>query len=240
MPLLDHFHAPVFPLHPWESFHAFWAAAIGEWLNGLLPPRYFAAIQTHLGASIEADVAEFEQTTPAAELPNGAAGGVAVQTWAPPVATLSMPAVFPDSIEVQVLDTRDGARLVGVVELARPANLDRPEARRVFAGKTAAYLARGIGVLLVDTVTSYRSNLHNELVELLQAPAVSSMPAEAFLYAVAYRPAREQQTNRIDVWLVPLAVGAVLPVLPLALLGAAPVPIDLETTYTTARLRSRL
>jgi hypothetical protein len=202
MPLLDHFHPPLFPLHPDESFHAFWAAAIGEWLNGLLPPRYFAAIQTHLGTSIEADVAEFEQTA-AAEIPNGAAGGITVQTWAPPAATLSMPAVYPDSIEVQVLDTRDGARLVGVVELASPANLDRPEARRVFAAKTAAYLARGIGVLLADIVTSYRSNLHNELIALLQAPAAFAMAPEVFLYAAAYRPTREQEANRTDVWLVP-------------------------------------
>jgi hypothetical protein len=240
MPLLDHFHPPLFPLHPWESFHAFWAAAIGEWLNGLLPPRYFAAIQTRLGTSIEADVAEFEQQAAQEELPNGGAGGVAVQTWAPPVATLSLPAVFPDDIEVQVLDTRDGARLVGVVELASPANLDRPEARRVFAAKTAAYLARGIGVLLVDIVTSYRSNLHNELIDLLHAPAAFAMPADAFLYAVAYGPTRQQESNRIDVWLAPLALGAALPVLPLALLGAAAVPVDLEGTYTTARQRSRL
>jgi hypothetical protein len=209
MPLLDHFHAPLFPLRPWESFHAFWAAALGEWLNGLLPPRYFAALHTYLGTRIEADVAEFEQAAASGELPNGSA---------------SLPAVFPDDVEVQVLDTRDGARLVGVLELVSPGNLDRPEARRVFAAKVAAYLARGVGVLVVDVVTSHHFNLHNELIDLLRAPAASAMLADAALYAAAYRPTQAQDASRIDVWLAVLALSAALPVLPLPLLGAASVP----------------
>lgn len=44
MPLLDHFHKPLFPLLPWESFHALWAGAIVEQLNRTLPPRYLAAM----------------------------------------------------------------------------------------------------------------------------------------------------------------------------------------------------
>jgi hypothetical protein len=240
MPLLDHFHAPLFPTRPWESFHAVWAVAIMERLNRLLPPRYFAAVQTHLGSQVEADVAEFERpSVPEAETANGPGGGVAVQAWAPPVAALVMPAVFPDEIEVQVIDTRDGARLVAVVELVSPRNLDRPESRRAFAAKCAAYLQRGIGLVAVDIVTSYHFNLHNELVRLMGLDGPFLMPEEVFLYAVAYRPARRQDTNQIDLWPVPLAVRGTLPLLPLALLGARAVPLDLEATYTEACQRSR-
>jgi hypothetical protein len=239
MPLLDHFHAPLFPTRPWESFHAFWAAAIGESLNSLLPPRYFATIQTRLGSRIEADVAEFE-STPSEQASNGAGGGVAIQTWAPPKATLTLPAIFPDDIEVEVFDTRDGARLVGVVELVSPGNLDRPEARRAFASKCAAYLQRGIGVLVVDIVTSHHFNLHNELIDLLRLPTKFAMPAEAPLYAVAYGPVRRQESNQIDVWPIPLALGQPLPLLPLILRGGPAIPANLEETYTEARERSRL
>jgi hypothetical protein len=240
MPLLDHFRPPLFPTRPWESFHAFWAAAIGEWLNRLLPPRYFAAIQTHLGNRIEADVADFGLSPAGAvESANGPSGGVAVQTWAPPAATLTMPAVFPDDIEVQVFDTRDGAKLVAVVELIGPGNLDRPEVRRAFAAKCAAYLQRGVGLIILDIVASHRFNLHNELVQLLRLDAAFAMPPEATLYAVAYRPARREDANAIDVWPAPLAVGGELPVFPLALRGAAPVPVDLDATYNDARQRSR-
>ncbi len=241
MPLLDHFHVPLFPQRPWESFHTFWAAAIGEWLNRLLPPRYFAAIHTHLGSRIEADVAEFEQSvSEEGVLGNGAAGGVAVQTWTVPVVVMSMPAVFPDDIEIQVLDTREGVRVVAVVELVSPRNKDRPEARRVFAAKCAAYLARGIGLLTVDIVTNHHFNLHNELIDLLRASASYQMPADTSTYAVAYRPARHEEENRIDLWPATLTVGERLPLLPLALRGAGAVPLDLEATYMEARQRSRL
>jgi hypothetical protein len=65
------------------------------------------------------------------------------------------------------------------------------------------------------------------------------MPDDAYLYAVAYRPARRGEENQIDIWPVPLAVGGPLPVLPLALRGTRAVPLDLEATYTDARERSR-
>ncbi len=241
MPLLDHFHAPLFPTRPWESFHALWAGELTGALNRSLPPRYFAAVQTHLGRHIEADVAELELTAePAGAEPVNGPGGVAVRTWAPPAATMTFPAVFPDDIEVHVFDTRDGIRVVAVIELVSPSNLDRPEERRAFAAKCAAYLQRGVGLIFVDIVTSRRFNLHNELMEVLLLPETFAMPAETPLYAVAYRPARRQDANLIDCWTNPLAVGGVLPALPLALLGGPVVPVDLEATYCEARVQSRL
>src|SRR5262245_57186780 len=92
MPLLDHFHAPLYPQRSWESFHSRWANSIADFLQRTLPERYVAEVQMHLGSQVEADVAELESTAPV----NGKAGGVAVQTWAPPVATMVLPAVFPD------------------------------------------------------------------------------------------------------------------------------------------------
>src|SRR5262245_36901740 len=148
MPLLDHFHAPLFPRHPWESFHAVWATAILESLNQLLPSRYFAAVHVHLGRHVETDVAEFDAGPSPEDAGNGAAGGgVALATYAPPAATMVLAATFPDDIEVQVIDTRDGAVVVAVVELVSPGNKDRPEARHAFAAKCAAYLQRGIGLV---------------------------------------------------------------------------------------------
>jgi len=242
VPLLDHFHLPLYPRYPWESFHSYWAAAIGGHLNRILPRRYQALIQTHLGPQIEADVAEFERPpNPGDEQSNnGPGGGVAVETYAPPVTTMVMPAVYPDDLEVEVRDMRDDARLVAVVELVSPRNKDRPDARRAFAAKCAAYLQRGIGVLTADTVTTRQANMHNELVQLLEWDERFLLPAETSLAAVAYRPARRGDANEIDVWAVPLVIGEALPILPLALLGTRAIPLDLETTYTEARLQARL
>lgn len=239
MPLLDHFQAPLYPLHSWESFHARWAVAILDALNESLPPeRYLGEVQVHVGTRIEADVAEF-QVGPPDEAGNGAAGGLAVQTWAPPVAARTVPFLFPDDIEVQVFDMRDGKRLVAVIELVSPANKDRPESRRAFAAKCLAYLERGIGVIIVDIVTTRTANLHNELLDLLGQPPDPDL-ADAGLYATAYRPAHRGEANELDLWPAPLAVGEPLPLLPLALRGAFFVPVDLDATYTDTCRRSRL
>ena len=84
MALLDHFHEPLYPRRSWESFHARWAVAIGDWLHRVLPERYFAEIQVHLGNRVEADVAEFEGLAEGEDESgeSGDGGGVAVQRYA--------------------------------------------------------------------------------------------------------------------------------------------------------------
>jgi hypothetical protein len=241
MPLLDHFGPPLYPQRSWESFHSRWANSIADELQRLLPPRYFAEVQIHLGSQVEADVAEFEAT---AEETQSASvlqeGGTAVRSYAPPAAALTMPACYPDDLEVHVLDERDDARLVAVIELVSPRNKDRLAARRGFAAKCLAYLQRGIGVIMVDVVTARRANLHNELISLLQLEPSFAMSDEATLYAAAYRPVRRGASDEIDVWPAELAVGEPLPQLPLALRGNGVVPVDLEAAYEEAKARSRI
>ena len=237
MPLLDHFHPPIVTRRPWESFHSLWCGAILDQLNEMLPPRYFGAVQVHLGAQVEADVAEFEQGTDSHPPTNGRA---AVTTWAPPAATHTVPAVFPDDIEVRVFDTRDGAVLVAVVELVSPVSKALPQARDAFAAKCAAYLQCGIGLLVVDIVTSRDVNLHNVLATMLHWPSNVVLPDESFLYAATYHPVRRGGQNLIDDWLVPLRVGEQLPVMPLPVRGLGCLPLDLEAGYTRARQSSRL
>jgi hypothetical protein len=239
MPLLDHFHPPLRKTHRWPSFHATWAVVLMETLNRVLPAqRYLAEVQVSLGTDVQADVAEFDLSPQAAD--NGAGGGVAVQTWAPLAAAQTVPFTFPDDVEVQVVDYRDGARLAAVIELISPANKDRPDRRRAFAAKCLAYLQRGVGLINVDIVTDSRANLHNDLMDLLGQVPVAALPADVYLYAVAYRPARRGDADLLDLWPAPLAVGQPLPLLPLALRGAFFVPVDLEATYTEARQRCRL
>ena len=238
MPLLDHFHAP---LHPqlWPSFHASWAATMMGQLNATLSRRYLATCHVHLGRHVEADVAEFDTGVLAVESGNGD-GGVATAVWAPPVTTHVMSAVFPDDIEVRVTDQRDSLTLVAVVELVSPGNKDRDDARDAFTDKCAAYLQRGIGLVVVDVVTERLANLHNHLIERLRQPDEFRMAGDAGLYATAYGPARRDEKNVIDLWLYRLALGEALPTVPLALRGAGVVPLELEETYTRARQMSRL
>src|SRR5262245_6583117 len=86
MPLLDHFHPPLTPERAWESFHSMWATEVARTLNRrVLPKGYFAEAQVHIGGRVEVGVPTF-QKEPGDGLPvAGLSGGVALETWAPPV-----------------------------------------------------------------------------------------------------------------------------------------------------------
>ena len=236
MPLLDHFHAPLAPTRHWESFHANWAGAIADALNEhLLPDGYFAEEHTRMGARVEIDVAAFEESGRSA--PRN--GGTLTRTWTPPAPALVIPGAFPDSFEVLIFQSEGGAKLVAAVELVSPANKDRDAHRRAFAIKCASYFGQGIGLVVIDIVTSRQANLHNETMRLLGHGEKFAM-ADAPLYAVAYRPMVRADEEQVDVWPMPLAVGQALPTMPLALDAELCLPLDLEGSYTVACQRRRL
>lgn len=240
MPLLDHFHAPLAGARHWESFHGAWAAEIMALLNrSVLPPNYFAEAQVHLGTQIEIDSATFERSD---VIPNlgTSNGGVAVLPWSPPLTTLLMPAVFPDDLEVQIFLNQGGPTLVAALELVSPGNKDRQETRRAFAAKCAAYLQRGLGLIVVDVVTDRRANLHDELIDFLGQPEQYEFPGEQPLYAVSYHPQRRNSADHIEMAPYALALGQALPTVPLPLRGGPVLPLNLEATYMETRLRSRL
>lgn len=245
MPLLDHFQPPLAPRRHWESFYVNWAGSIADALNAdLLPEGYFAEEHAQLGGlggRVEIDVATFADPGP--EAGNGAQGGVATaatRVWIPPAPALVLPATFPESFEVLVFQSEGGAKLVAAIELVSPANKDRPAHRRAFAIKCASYLVQGIGLIVIDIVTSRQANLHNEMLELLGHELAAHLPSKTPLYAVAYRPLIRDQVEQVDVWPEVLALGHVLPTLPLALNADLCLPIDLEATYAAACQRRRL
>lgn len=242
MPLLDHFHPPLSERRPWESFHTTWAATLADTLNhDILPPGYIALEQVHAGAAVEIDVAAFDgQSTSAAANGNGGQATLTRAVWTPATAPLLLPAVFPPSCTVEILTTEGGRTLVGAIELVSPANKDRTNKRRLFTAKCATYLSRGIGLIVVDVVTSRPANLHNELIDLLGLGATFQIPAAHTLYSVAYRPLQVAGVGRIETWPVPLTVGQPLPTMPLSLEAEHCVPVDLEAAYLEAGRRRRL
>jgi hypothetical protein len=247
MPLLDHFHPPFSGTRHWQSFHSRWASALADMLNeSLLPEGYYAEEQVHIGGRVdvvrvEIDVARFDEEEFARRHPRPGGTLVAgLRAWAPPVPDFVIPAVFPDSVGVLVFSEEGGPNLVAAFELVSPANKDRPETRRAFAAKCLGYLQQGVGLVIVDIVTSRAANLHNELMTLMNAPGGSAL-SDRPLYATAYRPMRpSEQIEQVGMWLRSLKPDQSLPAMPLAIDKGVVLALDLESSYTEARRRRRL
>jgi len=246
MPLRDHFHPPVKHLLGWDTLHSAWATHLADVLNERwLPPEFVAKEHTRGGGRLEIDVATYERMhapvplAPSTES-NGPVTATLPQLYDPPPATLTMPGLFPDDFEVRVFNTDGGNHLAAAIELISPGNKDRPEDRRAFAAKCAAYLQQGVSLVVVDVVTERRANLHNEIVRVMEAREEFLMPAKTSLYAVAYRPVLRKDKAEIDLWPAPFAIGKTLPTMPLRLLHDLFVPVELETTYMETCRKRRL
>ena len=84
--------------------------------------------------------------------------------WTPPAPTKTLPFEFSDeTVEVTIYGSEAGPTLTGAIELISPANKDRQTHRDAFVSKCETYLRRGIGLVIVDIVTSRHANLHHEL-----------------------------------------------------------------------------
>jgi hypothetical protein len=204
-------------------------------LSRILPQRYVAEPQVHLGSSIEIDVATYDEDE--ADFPsteerdNG--GGVATAVWAPPKPTLTIATDLadPDEYEVRVYDTRTGRRLVAAVEIVSPANKDRPEHRRAFVAKCAALLQNHVCVAIVDLVTTRDFNLYSDLMEQLGLTDPSFAGESPPLYAVTCRRARQEGKWLLKTWSHRLVLDQPLPTLPLWLAANFAVPLELEASY---------
>lgn len=242
MPLRDHFHPPLSERRPWESFHATWCSTLADHLNrDVLPAGYIALEQVHPGASIEIDVGTFLDESKDEHAANN--GGTATLTrtvWTPTAPPRVFPAAFPEQFAVEIHATEGDRTLVGAIELVSPGNKDRASKRKLFAAKCATYLARGVGLVIVDAVTSRQGNLHNDLMHLLDLDATGHWPSSTSLYAVAYRPLRRDGVDCIETWPMSLVVGQELPRVPLSLAADFCVAVDLEAAYVDACQRRRL
>lgn len=240
MPLLDHFNPPLNRTHPWRSFHGAWAAAIARLLNqGILPSGYYAVPLVDRDGPIEIDVAALREQGTIASGDNASLP----QSWAPPAPAVAVAVELPstDGIEVQVFADGGDPRLAAAVELVSPRNKDRPQARQNFAAKCVGYLQQGSSVVIVDIVTTRRADLNAAILSLLGVDvATAELPPG--LSAVSYRTVgQEEETQQLQLWPMPLALGQPLLTLPLWIAADFSVPLDLEASYqmTCADLRIR-
>lgn len=233
MPLLDHFHPPLSRTHPWRGFHGAWAAAMARLLNaGVLPPGYYAMPFLDRDGPVEIDVAALREFDPGGPGDTG--------PWAPAAAGLAVAVEWPavDEARVEVFVDDGDPRLAAAVELVSPRNKDRPRAREAFAARCAGHLRHGCGLVVVDSVTTRRVDLHADL--LVALGAEPGPPGPAVLSAVSYRAVGRGEEGRLLAWPAALEVGQPLPTVPLWVVGDLVVPLDLEASHAAACVDLRI
>jgi hypothetical protein len=97
-------------------------------------------------------------------------------------------------------------------------------------------LGWGLGLIVIDIVTTNNANFHEALVSNTRKGKVQGELPCGYEgpYATAYRVVDRGNETEIDCWQVALAVGQSLPVLPLWLEDGHCVRVDLNETYERA------
>jgi hypothetical protein len=228
------------PVHDWSrvdagafhDFHNVWIALLRIAFNtGLLPEGFYAMSEQHGGKYI-ADVLTLHRPTEPETLPRVISGGVAVADAPPKVRhhrSLS-PATRSLRKTLTVRHVSDH-RIVALVEIVSPANKDRRESVEAFLDKLEEAVTHGIHLLVVDLFRPSKSDphgLHCALLERLGEQAEGPPRGEPLTLASYLAD------DPVEAYWEYLAVGSVLPEMPLFLDPEVYVKPPLEATYQAA------
>lgn len=225
------------PVHDWtrvranrfHDFHQRWTIAISDALNaGLLPSGYFAMVEQVTGGP-EPDVVALQLTPPAG---SSSSTGLAVDV-APPktrIVTRSDAARYARKANRITVRHPDG-EVVAIIEVISPGNKDSRHAIRTFAAKAVQFLQAGIHLLIVDLFPPSRRNpqgIHKVIWDRIRDEPFE-LPPDKPMTLAAYAVGHD-----IVAYVEPVAVGDVLPDMPVFLMASHYVPCPLESTYQAA------
>jgi hypothetical protein len=236
------------PVHDWtrvdagvfHHFHHRWIAEISDRLNdGLLPPNFYALAEQFAGP-LGPDVLTLErrrgpngQSQPADPGP-----GTATTT----TVALRRPAVrFTARTEMAYYRSRQrsvvvrhvsGDRVVALVEVVSPGDKASLTHLQRFVEKAAECLERGYHLLVLDLhppTPRDPQGIHGAIWAAIE-DASYCQPADKPLTLAAYEAGELDKTAYVE----PVAVGDVLPEMPLFLEPNAYINVPLEATYQAA------
>ena len=236
------------PVHDWtlveagifHDFHVTWIPEIKRVLNGgLLPEGYYALAEQHAGRAI-ADVLTLHASPgslepPAHPRPLPPATGGTVVTEAPPRVRRRY------TVEPVALARRrslairhvSGHRLIALLEIVSPANKDRAQHVEDFTAKAVDALDAGVHLLVIELFPPGPYDpygMHGAIQQrLVQSDEADDLPADERLTLASYAAG-----PKIEVYVEHVAIGGVLPVMPLFLRPDRYVSVPLEPTYQAA------
>jgi hypothetical protein len=226
------------PIHDWtrvdaglfHAFHQSWIVILSRTLNsGVLPPDYFALPEQSIQGPIP-DVLTLKLSEGRDE-PDGTGSGLAAAV-APPRTRVVRRA--DDTIYVRKADRiavrhRHG-QVVAVVEIVSPGNKASRNELRTFVEKSAALIAQGVHLLVIDLFPPSKRDpqgIHKAIWDQFVEEDFE-LPADQRLTLAAY-DAGPPPAAYVEF----VAVGEALPDMPIFLKPEFYVPAPLEETYRT-------
>jgi hypothetical protein len=231
------------PIHDWtrvdsgifHDFHLAWIAAIRLSLNGGLLPRGYYALAEQVTGSLGPDVLTLRRpvfgSNPAEPSPTD--GGIAVADAPPKARFHARVKVDPYASKAKVVVIRHRSRnqIIAMLEIVSPGNKSGQAELRSFVRTAEQALLAGIHLLIVDlfppTVRDPQG-IHRAIWGEGH-PGDFALPDGKPLTCVSYLG-----FPSMEVYLNPVAVGGVLPDMPLFLSPQVYVSVPLEATYRAA------
>jgi hypothetical protein len=218
----------------WHDFHLTWIGELKKVLNsGLLPDDYYALAE-QIAGPMGPDVLTLQTPSEGDDLsPDEPRGMVAVADAPPKVRFTMRPDVDQFVLKRRTLVIRhvSGHRVVALIELISPGNKAGRNPFRSFVDKSVTTLAQGIQLLIVDLFPPGPRDpqgIHNAVWKRVTG-LTFDLPPDKRLTLVAY------SAGPVPVaYVEPVAVGDVLPDMPLFLDPNRYVYVPLESTYRAA------
>jgi hypothetical protein len=232
------------PIHDWtrvkagivHDFHHAWIEEIKRaFNNGLLPDDYYALAE-QTAAGFGPDVLALQEKSSETPDDHGKSDrrGLPVQTLTRPTTrfTAEAPAEFYRRKKSAVVVRHvSGDRIVAMLEIVSPGNKAARKAFQTFVDKACELLEYRIHLLLIDPLPPTKRDpqgIHAAIWEEVEDEPFR-LPPDKPLTLVAYECAL---TTRA--YIEPVAVGDVLPDMPLFLEPGTYVRVPLEATYQAA------
>jgi hypothetical protein len=223
------------PVHDWtrvdaglfHDFHQSWTVALRNALNaGVLPSEYFALVEQRIHGPIPDVLSLKLASDPEKPIP---AGGGCVAVAAPRTRLIRRKEadVYADKANRITVRHRHGD-VVAVIEIVSPGNKGSRAELRAFVEKSADLIRQGIHLLVIDLFPPGRRDpqgLPKAIWDEFQEEDFD-LPPDKPLSLAAYDAGPERVA-----YVEPIAVGDVLPDMPLFLKPAHHVLAPLEATY---------
>lgn len=234
------------PIHDWKrvpagifhDFHQEWSVALKHALNGILPPPYYALIEQAKSGRFP-DVLTFQTKGPTnttnGDGPDSSRSNGALLTLAEAPPRVSITAVIEADVYAEkanrVVLLNDADEVVAVLEIVSPGNKSNLDRLNQFVEKALQFIRSGIHFFYIDLfppTSRDPDGLHvaiwSKMTEY-DLPLLDNKPLTVASYSCGV-------TRQAFVEAV--AVGDVLPDMPLFLQTDRYVPVPLETTYQSA------